>query len=89
MLFQIDNDNKRVILGYHSKTIQQSQKKWSATEFEMFGIVVCYRKWKAYCNCKVTFITDHEPLKYIRKHTESRGKIVRWLLELESVDYEI
>ena len=31
MLFQIDNNNYRVILGYHYKTIQQSQKKWSAT----------------------------------------------------------
>ena len=89
MLFQMDEKKQIVVLAYHSKTIAKSQKSWSATEYDMYGILVCYRKWRDYCNGIVTFITDHEPLKYIRNHRGSRGKIIRWLLELESIDYEI
>lgn len=89
MLFQLDNDKQPIVLGYHSKTLNKSQKNWRATEKEMFGVISCSRKWATYCTGRTIFITDHEPLKFIRKHKDNRGKLCRWILELEPVDYEI
>ena len=89
MLYQTGADGNPIVIGYHSKTLKKSQKNWTVTEKEFYGIKVCVEKWRVYCNNKVIFRTDHEPLKYIRKHKDSRGKIVRWILELESIDYTI
>ena len=89
VLFQKDNEGQNTTLGYHSKTLQKCQRNWKVTELELFAIKECSRKWDVYCSGKVVFITDHEPLKFIRNHQDNRGKIVRWLLELESIDYTI
>ena len=89
VLFQKEESGIPLVLGYHSKTLKKSQRNWSVTEKEMFAIKECAQKWDVYCKGKVTFLTDHEPLKCIRKHKDNRGKIVRWLLELESIDYSI
>ena len=89
ILFQYDDENEKIVLGYHSKTIKKSQLNWTVTEKEMYSVKVCCAKWNVYCNGKVIIRTDHEPLKFIHKHKDSRGKIIRWLLEMESIDYTI
>ena len=77
-------------LGYHSETlVQAARNSWSATERELFGIISASRKWKPYCCGKIEFLTDHLPLKTIRNQKDPRGKIGRWILELENLDYKI
>ena len=89
MLFQYDENNDVVTLAYHSKTLSKSQKNWTPTEQELYGLLLCSRKWSHCCAGKVVFVTDHEPLKGIRGHPDNRGKLVRWLLELEAIDYSV
>ena len=55
----------------------------------MFAIISANRKWTHFCTGKVVFHTDHEPLKHIRNLKDPRGKITRWLLELEGRDYTV
>ena len=76
-------------LGYHSETLTKGSRSWTATEREMYGIVSSSRKWKPYCYENIVFYTDHEPLRNIRKQKDPRGKISRWILELENLDYTI
>ena len=89
ILYQYNDNNEKVVIGYHSKTLKLGQKNWSPTEREMYAIKTCTEKWSDYCNGKVIIKTDHEPLKNIRNNRDSRGKFVRWILELESIDYTI
>ena len=37
----------------------------------------------------VVFISDHNPLVWIREQRDPRGKFSRWLLELESLNYRV
>ena len=89
MLFQMDDDNRPRPIAYHSRTLNKTQGHWSATERELFGIIDASRKWNVYCSNHIIFHTDHEPLQNIRKQKDPRGKIGRWLLELEGIDYRI
>ena len=89
VLFQIDDNGNRLHLGYHSKALSQVEQRWTTTELEMYAIVCASRKWSAYCSNKVVFHTDHQPLKYIRKQKDPRGKIARWIMELENFDYTV
>ena len=89
VLFQQGDQGERYPLAYHSKTLNKTERNWSATEKEMFGIVSASRKWAPYCSGLVVFHTDHQPLKYIRKQKDPRGKFARWLVELENYDYRV
>ena len=85
ILYQINDEMKQPIY-YHSKTLNKAQSKWSATERELFAVVDASRKFKVYCSGEVYFHSDHEPLKNIRQQKDPRGKIGRWLLELDALD---
>ena len=89
VLFQQGDQGERYPLAYHSKTLNKTERNWSATEKEMFGIVSASRKWAPYCSGLVVFHTDYQPLKYIRKQKDPRGKFARWLVELENYDYRV
>lgn len=89
VLFQIGQDGLEYPLAYHSKALSLAEKKWTTTEKEMLAIVEATRKFAPYCANKIHFHTDHLPLQYIRKQKDPRGKIARWLCELENFCYEI
>ena len=89
VLGQTDNKGNFYPIGYHSETLPKTIKIWSATDQEMYAIFSASRKWKTYCHGSIKFITDHQPLKNIRKQKDPRGKIGRWILELENLDYII
>ena len=77
VLFQQGENRERYPLAYHSKTLNNTERRWTATEKEMFGIISASRKWAPYCCNSVIFHTDHQPLKYIRKQKDPRGKFAR------------
>ena len=89
VLFQVGENNEQLPLAYCSKNLTTTEKKWSATDKEMYGIICAARKWSPYCSGSVVFHTDHQPLKYMHKQKDPRGKMARWLIELENYDYKI
>ena len=88
-LCQEDVDKKMVVLGYHSKTLSGCERRWHATDQEMYAVVSASRKWECYCSNGVTFFTDHQPLTTVKKAKSPRGKRARWLMELENFDYSL
>ena len=86
---QYDSNGAFRPVGYHSETLSNTVRNWSATERELYAIISASRKWKQYCYEKVTFYSDHAPLRNIHKQKDPRGKIGRWILELENLDYTI
>ena len=89
ILYQVEDDGTKCPIYYHSRTLTAVQRKWSATERELYAMVDAARKFRVYCTNKTVFHTDHEPLKTIRNQRDPRGKIGRWLMELESIDCSI
>ena len=89
VLCQIGDNGETRTLGYHSETLSKAGRNWSTTERELYGIISASRRWKTYCCDKITFVSDHEPLKTISQQKDPRGKIGHWILELENLDYQI
>ena len=89
VLYQLGENKEQLPLAYYSKKLKKAEKNWSATEKEMWAIILASRKWYPYCAGKVVFHTDHQPLKYIRKQKDPRGKIANWIMELENIDYKV
>ena len=58
---------------------------------ETWALVFAARKWSVYLKAapEVVFLTDHNPLKWMRRQKDPRHTFARWLLELEELPYRI
>ncbi len=80
---------ENLVLAYHSSTLDSAQKRYCATELECWASISALRKFNVYVKgaAKITLISDHEPLQWLRKQKDPRGKFARWIHELEQYNY--
>ena len=78
-------------LAYFSSGLNKSQRNYSATELECWALIAAARKFDVYLKAarKIYFITDHNPLVWLRRQQDPRAKFARWIQEIEGLDYEI
>ena len=91
ILSQKDRLGKLRPLGYSSSGLTKAQRNYSAGELECWALIAASRKWRDYLHAasKVVFVSDHNPLCWLRRQKDPRGKFSRWVQELEAVEYEI
>lgn len=85
-----ENNNSLCAIGYFSKTLSDSQKKWSATHIELFAIISSLRFFKhiIYGN-HIVIRSDHKPLIYLLSHNKIHDNLSRWVIELQNFDCSI
>ena len=90
VLLQDGTDNKYHPVAYYSNTLNQSQRKWSTHSKETYVLILALRHWKVYLT-GTNFVvrSDHNPLVTLQKTKDPRGKLTRWLTELEEFSFEI
>ena len=91
VLSQKDSQGRLKPIAYFSSGLNPAQRQYAAGEIECWAIIAMSRKFNDYikASSKVYFVTDHNPLHWLRKQRDPRGKFARWIQELESLDYEI
>ena len=77
-------------VAYYSTTLKASQKTWSTRSKEAFAVVMAIRHWHVYL-AGVEFVirSDHNPLVKLRAKKDPKGKLGRWVSELEEYNYRI
>ncbi|MEL7328148.1 MAG: RNase H-like domain-containing protein [Pseudomonadota bacterium] len=90
VLSQFGSDGQIHPIAYFSTALQKSQQNWSATTKEAFALVLAVRHWRVYL-AGASFIlnSDHNPLTFLRTQKDPRGKLSRWMVELEEFNYTI
>ena len=89
VLEQVQGGKSRVI-AYASQVLTPNKRKWSAFQREAYALLWASRKFRPYIlGGKVTFITDHAPLTYLRKMDSIPEKVQAYFLELEQYDYTL
>ena len=77
-------------IAYMSTLLKKSQKNWSPHTKEAFALVLSVRQWYVYlAGTKFQIRYDHNPLVRLRARKDIKGKIGRWISELEEFDYEV
>ena len=92
VLSQMDDQTRRLRpISYHSTALGIAQKNYSAGQLEAWALVSAVRKWSAYLKAapEVVFLTEHNPLKWMRRQNDPKHTFARWLLELEEFPYRI
>ena len=79
VLLQIIN-GKQKIIACISKTFNETEKRWSATERECYAILFAVEKLNYFIKgpTPFTLLTDHKSLTYLDRNVFSNAKISRW-----------
>lgn len=91
VLTQESDDGERKPLAFFSSGLTSAQRNYSASEIECWALLAATRKWKKYLRAavRIVLVTDHNPLVWLKNQRDPRHKFARWIMELESFNYEI
>ena len=90
ILAQTHEDGTTHPTAYASRTLQQHERNYAATELEALGVVWALKHFHHHLyghHCEV--YTDHEPLIALLNTPHLSGKLARWGLTLQDVDLVI
>ena len=78
------------VIAFASRCLSKVEARYSATERECLAVVWAVRHFAVYLQGRpFTLQTDHCPLTYLRSCKDPRGRLARWILELEQFPYRM
>ena len=77
-------------IAFLSHTFTETQRKWSTTEQEAYGIYHAITKWKYYLQgADIIVRNDHKPLAHFLNEKNTNKKVNRWILELATYNISL
>nr|KYP37350.1 Retrovirus-related Pol polyprotein from transposon 17.6 [Cajanus cajan] len=77
------------VIHYASKVLNDTQTNYATTEKEFLAIVYALEKFRAYLiGSKIIVFTDHAAIKYLLTKSDSKPRLIRWILLLQEFDLE-
>lgn len=88
VLMQRDEEVKAYrAVSYCSRTMSETERRLPAVHAELGAIVHALRAFRGYIyGAKLIIHTDHSPLTFLMKQSETNPKLARWLLEIATYD---
>ena len=78
-----EHDGIEFPITFLSHTFSETQRKWSTTEQEVFGVYYVITKWNYYLQgANIIVRNDHKPLARFLNGKNTNNKVNRWSLEL-------
>jgi len=77
-------------IHYASKVLNEAQINYATIEKELLAIVYALEKFRAYLiGSSVTVYIDHAAIKYLLTKSDSKPRLIRWILLLQEFDLVI
>ena len=78
-----EHDGTEFPIAFLSPTFSETQRKWSMTEQEAYGVYYAITKWNYYLQgTGITVRNDHKPLAKFLNGNNANNKVNRWGLKL-------
>ena len=75
---------------YASKTLNEAQRNYTATEKELLAVVYALDKFRAYLvGAEIIIFIDHSALKYLLTKKNAKARLIRWVLLLQEFNLQI
>lgn len=89
VLTQNFEEGERVI-AYASRTLNQAERNYSATELECLAVVWGIHRMRDYLEgYTFTVLTDHQSLRWLQKMESPSGRLGRWRFQLQQYNFDI
>lgn len=89
-LKQVQDGEERVII-YFSKKLSKAARKYTVTERECLAVITFIERSRPYLEGVPSFtvVTDHASLKWLQNLQDPTGRLARWALRLQAINYKI
>ena len=84
-----DGKEKEFVISYASRSLSEVESRYPITDKECLAVVWAIRYFKAYLNLPFKVVTDHSALKTLQTQKIPDGRRAKWIMELQSMDFEI
>ncbi|CAF5042976.1 unnamed protein product, partial [Rotaria magnacalcarata] len=88
----VDDDGvqREHVIGYASRTLTSSERKFSPTERECLAIVYGCSHFRPYLEgVRFTILTDHKALKWLHQTKDLNSRLARWAMQIAAYDVDI
>ena len=90
VLGQKDEEGREYVVSYGSRMLKGAEVHYSITEKECLGVVWAVKHFRVYLyGRKFTIITDHSSLLWLMNIKDPNGRLARWSLYLQTLEYTI
>lgn len=77
------------VVGYHSHTFSAQEINYTTTEKEALAVLLAARYFRPFIEGKrFVLFTDNQALSYLLTLSEPKGRIARWICELQQFDFQ-
>nr|GEY35749.1 retrovirus-related Pol polyprotein from transposon 17.6 [Tanacetum cinerariifolium] len=77
-------------IHYASKTMTNAESNYTTTEKEMLAVVYAFKKFWSYLIMNKCIVhTNHSALKYLFVKKDAKAKLLRWVLLLQELDFDV
>jgi len=78
------------VIAYASRTLDEAQINYITTKKKLFAIVIVEDKFCSHLlSSKITVFIDHSVLKFFLKKSDTKLRLLRWMLLLQEFDLDI
>lgn len=91
VLLQEESDGRWRPVAFTSRKLTDSERKFTVTERECLAVVHGLQKWRPYLHGErgVTIVTDHCSRKWLMRLRDPRGRLARWMVEVQDFDFTV
>jgi len=83
-------DNRKHVIYYASRTLNEAQLNYTTTEKEYLAVVFALEKFRQYLlGSKAMIFTDHSSLRYLMQKKDAKARLIHWILLLQEFNLEI
>jgi hypothetical protein len=88
MLYQMVDSQHRII-AFASRALTKSEINYCTSKKEALAAIWACEKWQHYVDCsRFYLVSDHSALQYMFSKSPPTGQNARWILRLQSFDFE-
>lgn len=87
---QCDEKGDERPIAYMSHKLNKAQRNYSVTELEYLAVVLAIKKFRQYIEGhEFKVVTDHASLKWFMGQRDLGGRLARWALQLQGMNFSI
>jgi transposase InsO family protein len=78
-------------VAFAARKLKGAETRYTVTEQECLAVVFALRKWRHYLHGGKQFevVTDHVALKWLLSLRDPRGRLARWVVEVQDFDFRV